>query len=550
MSVKAIEPVLIVGAGPTGLTLALTLAKNGVPVRVINKAHTLHLEQRGLAIEGTSLRPVNLYKIPGGTEVVSTMNLSSHEASTPTKPLNNTFQVPQFCTEAILRSHLQAQGYAVEMGTELVSFTQFDDRVEATIKNSTGGSETIETKSYRWVVGADGGKSVVRKQLGLSFEGSSMPERWVMGELQLEGLDEEHWHAWRKAQPRKVSVLLLTRVPTISVLIRAVESGRFFFIISGGIDSDKVLASKDALKAALRNGTDRPNLAIGDTMYTTDYRPSVRMVNKFGEGRVFVAGDAAHVHSPRGGQGLNSGVKDAFNIGWKLALVHKGLAPRALLETYTEERLPVIAAMLQETVKLTETQRTMANQQDVERIKTAMSQGNYLKQFGINYRWSSIVLDERAPWGADEERDPYGVEIGESLRAGDRAPDVAGLVRTNSQKTSLFDGVLSPTHHTALIFGEDASRISSIVEAIRPLPQGTVASVVVLPSGSGAAAAVGGADTTLVDSDGTAYDAYGAADGNLKTLAVIVRPDGVVGAIVSGPEGVTRYFGHIVIVKN
>ncbi|EPT00344.1 hypothetical protein FOMPIDRAFT_1049669 [Fomitopsis schrenkii] len=180
-----------------------------------------------------------------------------------------------------------------------------------------------------------------------------MPERWVMGELQLKVLDEEVRIAC-SADP----TLAPDTTEGISVLIRAVESGRFFFFISGGIDSDKVLASKDALTAALRNGTDRLDLAIGDAMYTTDYRPgSVRMVNnlKFGEGHVFVAGDAAHVHSPRGGQGLNSGVQDASNIGRKLALVLKCLAPRALLETYTEERLPMIASMLQEMVKLTET---------------------------------------------------------------------------------------------------------------------------------------------------------------------------------------------------
>ncbi|KAI0724725.1 monooxygenase [Fomitopsis betulina] len=526
MSNNATNSVLIVGAGPTGLALALTLAKNGVPVHIINQAETLHLEQRGLGIEGTSLQPIKWYKMPSGTEVASTTSLNAKEDPTPTRPINNTFQIPQFSTEAILRSHLQAQVYLVEMATELVSFKQFDDHVEATIKKTVNGSETTETKSYSWVIGADGGKSVVRKQLGLSFEGSAVPERWVMGELQLRGVDTQ-------VDPLALPAGIFdsTYSHSHSVLIRAVEPEWLFFIISGNIDPDKLMASKEALKEALRTATDRPNMAIGDIMQTTNY--SVRMVNKFGEGRVWVAGDAAHVHTPRGGQGLNSGVQDAFNLGWKLALVHKGVSSRAILETYTEELIPVIKAMLEETVKMTKKQSDVVNERDVERLKAAVSHGNHLKQFGINYRWSSIVLDERAPWGAEEERDPYGMNIEVSLRAGDRAPDSTGLVKLGgSQKTSLF--VLAPTHYTALKFAEDASLTSAI---------GTVPSVTVLPSGSGAAAAVDGADTTLVDSDGIAYDAYGIAGG--KTSVVIVRPDGVVGAIVFGAEGVTRYFSNV-----
>lgn len=234
-----------------------------------------------------------------------------------------------------------------------------------------------------------------------------------------------------------------------------------------------------------------------------------------------------------------------FNLGWKLVLVEKGLAPQALLETYNEERLPVIKCMLQETVKVTKRYSIADN---VKKSSSGLANPAYLKQLGINYRWSSIVLDERVlgkPKG--EDMDPYGANSDDAPCAGDRAPNATGLVRVegaslaDSQVTSLFDN-LSPTRHTALIFGEDASHIASIVRGLSVCPPSTVTSVAILPSGT-VARAVDGVDVALQDRDGTAYDGYRMV--KEKTFAVIVRPDGVVGAVVSGFEGVVKYFGGI-----
>lgn len=230
-----------------------------------------------------------------------------------------------------------------------------------------------------------------------------------------------------------------------------------------------------------------------------------------------------------------------FNLGWKLALVEKGLASRALLETYTEERLPVIKCMLQETAKVS---KRFAD--NVKKSKPGMEHPTYLKQFGINYRWSSIVLDERIshrPQGDD--MDPYGMNIEDVPCAGDRAPNatrlmwVKGSSHAHSQITSLFD-ILSPTRHTALIFGEDALRIAEIVKGLSACPPDTVSSVAILPAGM---VAVDDVDVALEDRDGIAYGGYRMVKD--KTFAVIVRPDGVIGAVVSGFEGVAKYFGCI-----
>ena len=161
------------------------------------------------------------------------------------------------------------------------------------------------------------------------------------------------------------------------------------------------------------------------------------------------------------------------------------------------------------------------------------------------------MRDERVPWAVDEERDPYGVLSGDELRAGDRAPDATGLVcLADSKVMTLFD-IFEPTRHTALIFGGDVARAEAIVKALERYPQGLVASIVVLPRADEGTKVVDGADAILHDRDGVAYQAYGMAGGQAYGMAggqaytVIVRPDGVVGAIVSGEDGVGTYFGNI-----
>ena len=198
--------------------------------------------------------------------------------------------------------------------------------------------------------------------------------------------------------------------------------------------------------------------------------------------------------------------------------------------------------MLQETVNITK--QRADNARDAAKYKGPIQQPRHLKQFGINYRWSSIVLDERRPVASDEERDPYGLNSGgdEVPRAGDRAPSATGLVRRSDDKAIIVFDLFSPDRHTALVFGDDKTRIASIVKSLSALPRGTVASFAVLPSGS-AVSVVDGVDDTLLDRDGVAYSTYGMTQE--QPFAVIVRPDGVIGAIVSGGEGVTRYIQRI-----
>lgn len=230
-----------------------------------------------------------------------------------------------------------------------------------------------------------------------------------------------------------------------------------------------------------------------------------------------------------------------INIGWKLALIEKGLAAHSLLDTYTEERLPVIKHMRQETVNVGK--RFADEARDAENFKPALQSASHLKQFGVNYRWSSIVLDERFSRSPGDALDPYGLQSGDTLLAGDRAPNAMGLVRISNagtvpEMTNLFN-IFSPAQHTALIFGGNASVMASIIARYL---QGVVASIAVLTSAT-AAVPIDGANTTLQDRDGVAYDAYHMS--KEQTFVVIVRPDGVIGAFVSGEKGVAEYFNSL-----
>jgi hypothetical protein len=281
------------------------------------------------------------------------------------------------------------------------------------------------------------------------------------------------------------------------------------------------------------------------------------MVDKFGVGRVFVAGDSAHVHSPTGGQGMNSSVQDSYNLAWKLALVIKNFAPPCLLDTYTEERLPVIAEMLNQTTQILKSTFKNGTFRPFER-------GRGLLQLGINYRWSSIVLDERQilerrhkAGGCDSSLDDnehlpdqgendvavdsYGKHVDGHLRAGDRAPDACGLVGRSAPSTPhiLFQ-IFGCHYHTVIIFSALADP-KPVLQLLKDYPHGTVRSVVVTPRGQSIPdEEVISANMVLEDKDGHAHGAY--IHEKKISGVVVVRPDGVVGAIVEDQRWVHKYF--------
>lgn len=228
--------------------------------------------------------------------------------------------------------------------------------------------------------------------------------------------------------------------------------------------------------------------------------------------------------------------------------MERGLATASLLSTYTEERLPVIAAMLKTTTAILD--KTVGTMKSDGSGSAAWDRGGALKQLGVNYRWSSIVIDERTATDAHDVQqalDPYGTAEGGYLRAGDRAPDAPGLVPvtpdTCGQSTSLFH-IFGPSHHTVLLFyNGGVAQLVPILKKLKQFPANAVRTSLLHPAGAIVPPPVQGVDYNLIDYKGHAYANYGFEQDSFSIA--IIRPDGVVGGIVFGLEGLQKYFGAI-----
>ncbi|KAF9474986.1 hypothetical protein BDN70DRAFT_884267 [Pholiota conissans] len=551
MSTSQSPKVLIVGAGPSGLILALVLRRNGIPVRVIEKTTEHRKGQRGAGIMPRSLEVfrflgllpqvsssmidvplIRMYKMPEGVEIVNEIAMAPHLEPTPSVPNINLQLLGQDHMDKIFRAELEKSGCEVELGVELQHLEQSDDHVKVSLlKHSLDGStESIkEEVSYEWVVGADGAKGAVRREMGLKLLGETTPHNFVTGDFKLEGLEDDRWHMWGD-------------MATAIVSIRPTEIPGVFNFLLGGLqleETSAICANHETVINTIKAhiGKHADTVTFGEMLYLSPGRINVRMAETFHKGRTFLVGDAGHVHSPTGGQGMNTGVQDGFNLGWKLALVLKGHASPSILDTFNEERIPVVAQMLQITEKLLD--KTALNED------SGWDRSGHLNQLGVNYRWSSIVLDEeRELKGAEFAKiTTYDADPKFGVYAGDRAPDAPGLVRIGGAETRLFE-LFDPTRHTVLVFSNqlDVSLLSGLDKYSGDLVQ----AFVVMEGGKGAPEGTqvdGKSVEVLEDKDGHAYATYMRVDATRGIY--IIRPDGVVGARVGSLDGVERYFSGI-----
>ncbi|RDX54609.1 monooxygenase [Lentinus brumalis] len=548
--------VLIIGAGPSGLAAALTLAQNGIPIRIIDKATEFHKSSRGGGLHprtmefyrflgvaqdakslGRPLPPVQMYKLPGGTEVVANWKLFEDMHLTPDRP-EETTTVSQYINEGIFRDHLSKYGVHVELGTEPASIEQDASGVTVSLKHA--GVDEAETARFVYVIGADGARGFTRKAIGAKFEGETKEadgQTWA--DIEVEGISSDFWHVW-------------TETGKFSILMRPKKEPGKFHVGIVGQDFDPADLATDPTKFCefFYANTGRKDILLKNFTSLTYWKPKMRMVNKLYDGRVFLCGDIAHVHSPTGGQGLNTGVGDSFNLAWKVALVYKGLASPELLATYQTERMPVIAHVLAVTSNLyTGLVHRQQDDSPARSTKEATSffkwRNNALRQLEVNYRWSPVVFDARGILGMDEQTlqaHAYEGYPGESVRAGDRAPDAPGLADATGSETSLFD-IFKPYKHTLLIFAPEqvGSRTEEVVAAARNSPLGSVIQTLVLDR-HGVPAAVEGA-SAYHDKEGHAHKAYGVDEETLSV--VVVRPDGYIGAFVNDVDGLQAYFTRI-----
>ncbi|KAF9237989.1 FAD binding domain-containing protein [Melanogaster broomeanus] len=545
-------PVLIVGAGPAGLVAALTLLRNGIQVRIIDKEPVYRLGERGSGMTPRSLElfrflevpevdetakppfPLRIYK-PGTLTPVKTFPLTPYMEPTPNFPYYNPRMIGQQTLEAILRSHLEKLSCFVEVGTELHSFEQDDERVLAQILRSEHGEEHLENVECRWLIGADGAKGVTRKLLNLTFIGETRDDvMFITGDTRFssQSIDREHWHVFSGGDTKSLNIR-----PSDDIA----PDGFQFHMVGSGISH--LVSDHQALFDHIRSIT-TADIEFRELAWISDFRPNVRMVNKFGVGRVFVAG--GNVHSPTGGQGMNSSIQDAFNLCWKLSLVIKSLAPHSLLTTYTTERVPVIAEMLKLTTQVLRKTVVLTTNTAQDTIQ----HNQRMHMLGVNYRTSPIVLDEFTPH--PEDVDSYGPIHTTGLVAGDRAPDASallahvggpnGAVVVLPEPRKLFD-IFRPWYHTVLFFTADVAWAQAVARSVDLHPT-VIRKVVVIPkSAPDPKECNSDIDSLLRDDEGHAFEGYHVGIGESRVF--VVRPDGCLGAIVKGKEGLRQYFDGI-----
>ncbi|MFF3599261.1 FAD-dependent monooxygenase [Kitasatospora indigofera] len=478
--------VLIVGAGPTGLTLACDLARHGVRALLVERAGTLFPGSRGKGLQPRTQEvfedlgvldrihaagaPYPLMMAWENGERLGTWDLIERGTPGPATPYADVWMIPQWRTQEILYERLLELGGQVLFGTALTGLEQHPDRVEAVLTTAGGGTRTV-TAGY--LVGADGGRGAVRRTLGVAMHGEEVdPRPALVADLRVEGLDRDNWHVWPKAPG---GALLLCPMPGTE------EFQLFAQVGSGAPDT-----SADGVRALVAAGTHLPASAVTEVRWASDFRPRAAVAERFREGRVFLAGDAAHIHSPAGGQGLNTSVQDAYNLGWKLGRVLRAGAPESLLDSYQEERYPVAAAVIGLSTGLHRAERDGSDDRRARR-------GKDTDQLAVGYRGGPLTAEERH--GLDEE----------ALQAGDRAPDSPYRAADGTARR-LFE-LYRGTHLTVLAVDRD-------------LP--------VLPAG------VRG----LRLDGGHAADAYGPG-------LFVIRPDGYVGLATHDPAALPGYLAAL-----
>ncbi|MFE0462226.1 FAD-dependent monooxygenase [Kitasatospora sp. NPDC058965] len=329
------EPIIVVGAGPVGLTAALELARRGVPVRILDRLAEPTTESRAILVHARSLELFERLGLAEQVEAagVRTTAMELHSAGevlarVELDLVDSVFPysvtIAQTETERILTEALAGHGVTVERGVELTGLTQDDGGVRAVLTHADGHEETATTG---WLVGADGGHSRTRHLAGSALRGSFTGEKFLMGDVDAEhDLDPHTMYTYFTAHDGPLMVF-----PMVGERLR---------LIAQIPTEEQREASLEWLERVVDERAERP-IRISRARWLTTFEVHHAQVPQYRVGRVLLAGDAAHVHSPAGGQGMNTGIQDAHNLGWKLALVSRGEAGPGLLDSYHAERHPV-----------------------------------------------------------------------------------------------------------------------------------------------------------------------------------------------------------------
>ncbi|MGA7668871.1 MAG: FAD-dependent monooxygenase [Nitrolancea sp.] len=539
--------VLVVGAGPTGLMLASEIARHGASVRLIDtlaehpaisKAtaimpRTLEMLDRAGAIESFLAAGVKLSGLSIYSRQRQIFQLASDDIDSPYPFV---LGLEQFRTEALLTDHAERLGVRIERETSMTAFSDDGERVLATLQLPDGSEETVQV---RYLVGCDGAHSLTRKTLGLSFDGATMTtDHFAVAYLPIE---------WDLPADR----LLEFHAPSGTVIITPLPHGLWSIMFeldpsqwTNGVEDAPTLSEMQAIMDARSPVPAK----LSEPEWATYFRINHRQVSAYRVGRVFLAGDAAHIHSPAGGQGMNTGMQDALNLGWKLAHACRGDAPDALLDSYHAERHPVGRDVLKLTTEL-QSELDQRNRLMLALRDHALRELNHsriarrmlarvLGELSYHYRHSPLVHEDHVGsiFLSGNAKHPsladcYAFDRGP--KAGDRAPDVAQrlLLHENRNTKQLYDHLRDSRYALLLFEGthetsgadDDSPRIQPLLDHLASTQSDLIQPILVTP-GSERPRQPSWTGTVIQDVDGALHHRYGARGECLY----LIRPDGYI----------------------
>lgn len=428
--------VLLVGAGPTGLAMAIELKRQGVPFRIVDKSPQPTRYSQALVVQARTLEQFERYGI-AGTAVQRGKPLKHASMISEGKTvLSFSFDkipghypfvlfLPQSQTEALLIEHLQSLGGVIERGTELTTITEKPDGVEVQLRHDSG---KVENAKPSWVVGCDGSHSPVREGLKIPFSGAKVGLNFFLGDLELEGPDllgDE-----LRIYLHRGDVVFIGRL----------EEKIFRMIIAKHSEQHAAEQKRELTLADFQESIDSAGIRLRavSAKWMTPFRVNDRRAEHIRHDRVFLAGDASHIHSPVAGQGMNTGIQDVANLAWKLAAVQKG-ADAALLDSYEEERGMVSEQLLRNTSFVL--RAATSTNSFIEKLRNTVIHAasqipfvqeqivGFVSETAIAYHKSSAVTDDG---GAG------------SLRAGDRIPNPD--IRWKGRDMRVLDGLKHGGH--------------------------------------------------------------------------------------------------------
>ena len=504
--------VLIAGAGPIGLTAAIELTRRGVDCRIVDPLIEAPQYPKAVGVQPRTLEVFEsmgvlgrildaAIQMHGQIVYVNGERVAQLDYTLPPEVPFGFIAIPQYATERILRDELALRGVRVERGQRVAAFEQDTDGVRATLAGDAGE----QTVLAGYLIGADGAHSAVRKSLGLTFEGGAFEEQYMLGDVEVN---------WSMPRGYAIRAMHQTDGATDDLLVCIPLTGRNRYRMAMLVPPELSAAPAEGLTHGFE-GDRKPELhhiqevldrlspeptTARNLRWSSIFRISHRIVDAYGRGRVFVAGDAAHIHPPTGAQGMNTGIQDAHNLAWKLALAVSGRAAPDLLDSYDAERRPVGEEVVGRTVRSAR-EGIGADSTDVDYVIRREA------QLLVNYSDSPLV-------GAD---------------AGGRAPDAAGLTRDAVTAPLRLFTLLGPGH-TVLMYADAAAGPADVDDyeraadaAIRVAGGGVNVYLVAAPDADVATTVL-----PLLRDAGSGFAAAYPVDGR---TAFVIRPDGYLGFV-------------------